>query len=104
GAEGRGPIAQEVVENGVEPLCRRIPRLHEVMVELDEVDAVDCDLGVGVGRKEHLARVRENLSGLDEELRAAHLRIRASTRNSATAALRFFSSRTASKAWAPEPA
>ena len=73
-AERRGPVAQQVVENRVQPLGRGVPRLHEVVVELDEVDTGDRHVRVGVGGEQHLARARGDLARLEEELRAAHLR------------------------------
>ena len=43
------------------------------MVEVDDVDGVDCGVRVGIGRQQHAAREREEVHRLLEKLDAAHL-------------------------------
>ena len=43
------PGRQQVLDDGVELLLRRVPRLEQVVVERDLVDRLDRGLGVGVG-------------------------------------------------------
>ena len=50
---GGVPRRQQVVEHRIELLLRRIPRLEEVVVQIDHVDGVDGGTGVGVGRQQH---------------------------------------------------
>jgi hypothetical protein len=38
---GVAPVAEEVVEDRVQPLGRRVPRLEQVVVEADVVDRLD---------------------------------------------------------------
>lgn len=52
----------------------RIPRFHQVVVELNAVDRRDGRLGVGVGGEQDLAGFGEQLTGLLQELHAAHVR------------------------------
>ncbi len=49
------PVAEQVVEHGIEPLGRRVPRLHQVVVEADVVDRLDGHVGVGVRGQQHAA-------------------------------------------------
>ena len=75
GAARRGvglPVLQEVVEHRVEPLLRRVPGLHQVVVEAELVDRADGGLGVGVGREQHALGLRGHLQGAREELDPAH--------------------------------
>ena len=58
----------------VELLLRRIPRLEQVVVEVDDVDGVDRGVGVGVGGQQHPARLGEELARLAEKLRTRHFR------------------------------
>ena len=46
------PVVEQVVEHRVEALLGRIPRLHQVVVEVDVVDRLDRGIGVGVGGEE----------------------------------------------------
>ena len=46
------PVAEEVVDDGVEVLLGRVPRLEEVVVEADVVDRLDRHTGVGVRRQQ----------------------------------------------------
>ena len=52
------PVAEQVVEDGVQALLGRIPRLQEVVVEPDVVDGLDRDVRVGVGGEQHELGVR----------------------------------------------
>ena len=75
GAAVRAPPRVElVVEHRVELLLRRIPRLEQVVVEVDDVDRVDRGVGVGVGGEQDAAGLRVDVHGLLEELDAVHLR------------------------------
>ncbi len=66
------PLLEQIVEHREEVILGRIPRLHQVVVEADFVDARDGGLRVGVGREQDLLRVGEDLDRRAEELRAAH--------------------------------
>jgi CheY-like chemotaxis protein len=48
-ADSRRPRLQLRVDDGVQLLLRRVPRLEEVVVEVDDVDRVDGGVGVGIG-------------------------------------------------------
>jgi hypothetical protein len=50
------PLLEQLVEHRVELLLRRVPRLEQVVVEVDHVDRVDRGAGVGVGGEQHPAR------------------------------------------------
>ncbi len=69
----RLPVRQQVVQDRIEALFRRIPGLQEVVIEAHVVDAGDRGLRVGIGRQEDPARLREELERLAQELRAGHL-------------------------------
>ena len=68
------PVAQQLVEDGVEMLVRRIPGLEEVVVETDVVDRADRHLGVGVRGEEDELGVGCLHLGLLEEIRPRHRR------------------------------
>ena len=70
----RAPRLEEAVDHRVELLLRRIPRLEQVVVQVDDVDRVDRGVGVGVRGQQHAARQRIDVHRLFEELDAAHLR------------------------------
>ena len=70
----RPPRLEQAVDHRVELLLRRIPRLEQVVVEVDDVDGVDRGVGVGVCGQQHAAGQREEVHRLFEELDAAHLR------------------------------
>ncbi len=70
----RPPCLEQRVDDGVELLLRRIPRLEQVVVQVDDVDGVDRGVGVGVRGQQHAAGQREQVHGGFEELDAAHLR------------------------------
>ncbi len=55
------PVLEQVVEHRVQPLLRRAPGLHQVVVEPDLVDRPDRGLGVGVGRQQHALGLRGHL-------------------------------------------
>jgi hypothetical protein len=58
----------------VELLLRRIPRLEQVVVDVDHVDRLDRGVGVGVRGEQRPPGVREQVHRLLEELDAVHLR------------------------------
>ena len=76
--EGRAvaglPVLQQVIERRIEQLLRRLPGLHQVIVELHLVDRADGDVAVGIGGQQHALRRREQRRRLGQELDAGHLR------------------------------
>ncbi len=68
------PVIQQVGDDGVEPLLRRIPRFHEVVVELRLVDGLDGRRRVRVGGEQHALGARVELAGAAQELQARHAR------------------------------
>ena len=68
------PVAQQVVEDGIQTLFGRIPRFEQVVVETDVVDRPDRDVGVGVRRDQHELGVGRVPARLFEELDAGHSR------------------------------
>ncbi len=71
---GGPPVLEQLVDDRVELLLRRVPGLEQVVVDVDEVDRLDRGVGVGVRREQHAAGRREDVHGLLEELDAVHLR------------------------------
>jgi hypothetical protein len=71
---GLAPVVQQVVDDRVEPLLRRVPRLEQVVVEADVVDRLDGHVGVGVGREQQELRARGVGPRLAEQLDAGHPR------------------------------
>ena len=71
---GGVPRLEEPVDHRVELLLRRVPRLEQVVVQVDDVDRVDRGVGVGVCRQQHPAGQGVDVHRLFEELDAAHLR------------------------------
>ena len=67
------PVADQVVQDGIEILLGRCPGLHEVVVEPDRVDRGDGRFGIGVGGEQHLACLWVDRASRGEKLRAAHL-------------------------------
>ena len=61
GPPPRPPVVEEVVEDGVELLLGRVPRLEEVVVDAAVVDGADRGVGVGVGREERALGPRRDL-------------------------------------------
>ena len=49
----RRQAPQQVVDDRVELLLRRVPRLEQVVVEVDDVDRVDRGVGVRVRGQQH---------------------------------------------------
>ncbi len=66
------PGLQQGVEHRVELLLRRIPRLEQIVIEVDDVDRVDRGIGVGIGGEQHSPRVRMQVHGLLQEFDAVH--------------------------------
>ena len=71
---GVRPFLELLVDDRVELLLRRIPRLEQVVVQIDDVDRVDRGVGVGVGGQQHPARGRVDVHRLFQELDPVHLR------------------------------
>ena len=70
----RPPRLEQRIDDGVELLLRWIPRLEQVVIEVDDVDRVDGGVGVGVRGEQHPSRGRIEVHRLLEELDTAHLR------------------------------
>jgi len=70
----RQPRLQQPVDHRVELLFRRVPRLEQVVVQVDDVDRVDGGAGVGVCRQQHAPCPRVKVHGPLEELDPVHLR------------------------------
>ena len=68
----RLPRRQQVLDDRVQLLLGRVPRLEQVVVERDLVDRRDRRLGVGVGGQQHALGVGHELARLDEVLGARH--------------------------------
>ena len=68
------PGLQQIVQHRIELLLRRVPRLEQIVVEIDDVDRVDRRVGVRVGGQQHAARPRIHVQGLLQELDAVHPR------------------------------
>jgi hypothetical protein len=71
---GLPPVAEQVVNDGVQPFRWRIPRLEQVVVKADVVDRLDGHLGVGVRREQQELRARRIGTRLLEHLDTGHLR------------------------------
>ena len=66
------PVVEQVVDDGVEPVLGRVPRLEQVVVQADLVDRRDRDVGVGVRRHQQVLRRRCVRARLGEQLDAGH--------------------------------
>ena len=66
------PRLQQAVDHRIELLLRRIPRLEQVVVQVDDVDRVDGGVGVGVCGQQHPAGQGIDIHGFFQELDAAH--------------------------------
>ena len=71
---GLVPVAEQVVDDGVEPLRGRVPRLEQVVVEPDRVDRLDRHVGVGVRREQQQLGAGSVLARALQELDPRHLR------------------------------
>ncbi len=71
---GSRPVIQEVIQHRIEALFWRVPRLGEVIVDVDFVNRPNRRIGVGVGSQKRPAHPRVVLQGLLEELHAGHPR------------------------------
>ena len=74
GMVGRLPIVQEIIHHTVEPFLRRIPRLHQVMVDVNAVDGANGRIRVRVSRQQGALGFRVKLDGLFQEFDAGHAR------------------------------
>ena len=70
---GLQPGLQQRVDHRVQLLLRRVPRLEQVVVEVDDVDRVDRGAGVRVGGEQDPPGPGVDVHGLLEELDAVHL-------------------------------
>ncbi len=70
----RRPRLELRVDDRVELFFRRIPRLEQVIVEVDDIDRLDRGPGVGVRGEQNSARARVEIHGRFEELQPGHLR------------------------------
>ena len=68
------PVAQEVVDDGVQALGRWVPWLEQVVVEADVVDRLDGDVRVGIRSEQEELGVGGVTPCLLEHLDARHLR------------------------------
>ncbi len=68
------PRVQQIVQDRVELLLRRVPGLEQIVVQVDHVDGVDRRVGVRVRGQQHPARPRIHVERLLQELDAVHLR------------------------------
>ena len=66
------PVGEKIVENRIQIGVGRIPRLEEVVVEVDFVDRLDCSIRIRIGREQHPLCVRVSGTGLDKKLGARH--------------------------------
>ena len=71
---GGQPRLQQPVDHRVELLFRRIPRLEQVVVQVDHVDRVDRGVGVRVGGQQHPFCPGIDVHRPFEELDPVHLR------------------------------
>ena len=67
------PGLQQLVDDGVQLLGGRIPRLEQVMVQVDDVDGVDGGMGVGVCGQQHPFGRRVEVHRRLEEVDTGHL-------------------------------
>ncbi len=68
------PDVEQGVHDRVELLLRRIPRLEQVVVQVDDVDGVDRGIGVGVRGQQHPPGRGEQVHRLLKEFDAVHPR------------------------------
>ena len=86
------PGPEQVVEHRIELFLRRVPRLEEVVVQVDHVDGVDGGTCIGVGGQQDAPSGREEVHRLLQEIDAVHLRhpvIRQQQRYHVTAQFQF---------------
>ena len=67
------PIPDQLVEDRIQLLFGRAPRLDQVVVQPDRVDGTDGGVDVRVSRQEDALGVRKQLQRLLQELHARHL-------------------------------
>ena len=73
-AEPGSPLVEQVVEDRVEVLLRRVPGLEQVVIETDGVDGPDRGFGVGVGGQQHALGVGDTVPRLLQKLDPGHVR------------------------------
>ena len=71
---GRLPIIQHVIDYTIKTLFGRVPRFHQVMVDVRVVDSADSCIRIGISRQERAFGVRVKLDSLLQELHAGHSR------------------------------
>jgi len=71
---GPPPVVKQVIDDRVQPLLGRIPRLEQVVVQADVVDRLDRDVRVSVRREQQVFRARRMGARLPEHFDARHLR------------------------------
>ena len=57
-------VSSRVAQHGKSCCVRRVPRLHQIVIELDVVDRLDRGVGIGVGGQQNPAGVRHQSSEL----------------------------------------
>jgi hypothetical protein len=68
------PVAEQVVDDGVQPFPRGVPRLEQIVIKPDVVDRLDGHVGVGVRREQQELRARRMSTRLLEHLDTGHSR------------------------------
>ena len=68
------PRLQQLVDDRIELLLRRLPGLQQIVIDIDDVDRRDGGVGVGVRGEQRPACLRNQIHGLLEEVDAVHPR------------------------------
>jgi dihydrofolate reductase len=68
------PRGEQIVEHRVQRLLWRVPRLEQVVVDVDDVDRIDRRLGIGVRGQQHPPSGWEQVHRRFQELDPVHLR------------------------------
>jgi hypothetical protein len=69
-----GPLLQQLGDDRVQLLLRRVPGFEQVVVDVHQVDRLDGCIGVGVGGEQDPPGRGKDVHGLLKELDAIHLR------------------------------
>src|SRR5262245_47497667 len=70
----RPPIFEQIVNNWIEMLLRRVPRLEQVMMDARVIDGLNGRVGIGVSRQQDALRFRIEVYGSADKIDAAHFR------------------------------